>query len=110
MGNLFCCIQVDQSTVAIKERFGKFDDILEPGCRCVPWCLGSQIAGHLTLRLQQLDVKCETKTKVCPFLISALSIFNLKPNFCLKIFPVLVLLQLVDIYVFCECRSFDLPN
>ncbi|XP_019152804.1 PREDICTED: hypersensitive-induced response protein 1 [Ipomoea nil] len=63
MGNLFCCVQVDQSTVAIKERFGKYQDVLEPGCHCVPWCLGSQLAGHLTLRLQQLDVRCETKTK-----------------------------------------------
>ncbi|KAH1047799.1 hypothetical protein J1N35_038583 [Gossypium stocksii] len=63
MGNLFCCVQVDQSTVAIKERFGKFDEVLEPGCHCLPWCIGSQLAGHLTLRLQQLDVRCETKTK-----------------------------------------------
>nr|KJB70934.1 hypothetical protein B456_011G096600 [Gossypium raimondii] len=55
MGNLFCCVQVDQSTVAIKERFGKFDEVLEPGCHCLPWCIGSQLAGHLTLRLQQLD-------------------------------------------------------
>ncbi|CAA6674979.1 unnamed protein product [Spirodela intermedia] len=63
MGNLLCCVKVDQSTVAIKERFGKFDDVLQPGCHCLPWFLGSQIAGRLTLRLQQLDVKCETKTK-----------------------------------------------
>ncbi|KAJ8544949.1 hypothetical protein K7X08_017532 [Anisodus acutangulus] len=63
MGNLFCCVQVDQSTVAIKETFGKFDDVLEPGCHFLPWCLGSQVAGYLTLRLQQLDVRCETKSK-----------------------------------------------
>lgn len=63
MGNLFCLVQVDQSTVAIKETFGKFDDVLEPGLHCVPWIFGSQVAGQLTLRLQQLDVKCETKTK-----------------------------------------------
>ncbi|XP_010242360.1 PREDICTED: hypersensitive-induced response protein 1-like isoform X1 [Nelumbo nucifera] len=63
MGNLFCCIKVEQSTVAIKGRFGKFDEVLEPGCHCMPWFLGSQLAGHLSLRLQQLDVKCETKTK-----------------------------------------------
>ncbi|KAF6159940.1 hypothetical protein GIB67_033024 [Kingdonia uniflora] len=63
MGNLFCCVQVDQSTVAIKETFGKFDEVLQPGCHCLPWCLGRKIAGHLTLRLQQLDVRCETKTK-----------------------------------------------
>uniref|UniRef100_A0A5B6YNF3 Band 7 domain-containing protein n=1 Tax=Davidia involucrata TaxID=16924 RepID=A0A5B6YNF3_DAVIN len=63
MGNLLCCVQVDQSTVAIKERFGRFEDVLEPGCHFLPWCIGCQIAGHLSLRLQQLDVRCETKTK-----------------------------------------------
>jgi regulator of protease activity HflC (stomatin/prohibitin superfamily) len=68
-------VKVDQSSVAIRERFGKFDDVLEPGCHCLPWFLGSQIAGHLSLRLQQLDVRCETKTKVYfffPFSIPAL--------------------------------------
>ncbi|KAL6192725.1 hypothetical protein ACLB2K_033811 [Fragaria x ananassa] len=63
MGQCLGCVQVDQSTVAIRETFGKFDDVLEPGCHCLPWCLGSAIAGHLSLRLQQLDVRCETKTK-----------------------------------------------
>ncbi|KAL2898572.1 Hypersensitive-induced response protein-like protein 1 [Bienertia sinuspersici] len=63
MGNLFCCFQVDQSTVAIKESFGKYDDVLEPGCHCVPWIIGHRIAGKLTLRVQQLDVRCETKSK-----------------------------------------------
>lgn len=63
MGNLLCCLQVDQSTVAIKERFGKFQEVMEPGCHCLPWYLGSRVAGHLSLRLQQLDVRCETKTK-----------------------------------------------
>ncbi|KAK4834225.1 hypothetical protein QYF36_019254 [Acer negundo] len=63
MGNLLCCVKVDQSTVSIRERFGKFDQVLEPGCHCLPWFLGKQIAGNLSLRLQQLDVRCETKTK-----------------------------------------------
>jgi len=63
MGNLCCCVQVDQSTVAIREQFGKFDSVLEPGCHCLPWFIGKRVAGHLTLRLQQLDVRCETKTK-----------------------------------------------
>ncbi|XP_061995303.1 hypersensitive-induced response protein 2 isoform X1 [Rosa rugosa] len=63
MGQCLGCVQVDQSTVAIRETFGKFDDVLEPGCHCLPWCLGSAIAGHLSLRVQQLDVRCETKTK-----------------------------------------------
>ncbi|KAH6831110.1 SPFH/Band 7/PHB domain-containing membrane-associated protein family [Perilla frutescens var. hirtella] len=63
MGQSLCCIQVDQSTVGVKEKFGKYTDVLEPGCHCVPWCFGYQLAGRLSLRVQQLDVKCETKTK-----------------------------------------------
>lgn len=65
MGQTLACIQVDQSTVAVKEKFGKFDEVLEPGCHCLPWCVGYQVAGTLSLRVQQLDVRCETKTKVC---------------------------------------------
>lgn len=64
MGQALGLIQVDQSTVAIKESFGKFEEILEPGCHFLPWCIGKQIAGYLSLRVQQLDVRCETKTKV----------------------------------------------
>ncbi|XP_073107068.1 hypersensitive-induced response protein 1 isoform X3 [Elaeis guineensis] len=63
MSKACCCLQVDQSTVAIKETFGRFGDVLHPGCHCLPWCLGHQIAGYLSLRVQQLDVRCETKTK-----------------------------------------------
>ncbi|KAF3655700.1 Hypersensitive-induced response protein 4 [Capsicum annuum] len=63
MGNLLCCVQVDQSTVAITEQFGKYQDVLQPGCHCLPWFLGYQLAGNLSLRVQQLDVRCETKTK-----------------------------------------------
>ncbi|XP_010463546.1 PREDICTED: hypersensitive-induced response protein 3 isoform X2 [Camelina sativa] len=63
MGNLFCCVLVKQSDVAIKERFGKFQKVLNPGLQFVPWVIGDYVAGTLTLRLQQLDVQCETKTK-----------------------------------------------
>ncbi|KAK4788351.1 hypothetical protein SAY86_019670 [Trapa natans] len=63
MGQVFGCVRVGQSNVGICETFGKFDDVLQPGCHCLPWCLGWQLAGHLSLRVQQLDVRCETKTK-----------------------------------------------
>lgn len=63
MGQVLGCVQVDQSNVAITEQFGKFADVLEPGCHCLPWCFGYQLAGELSLRVQQLDVRCETKTK-----------------------------------------------
>lgn len=84
MGQAFGCIQVDQSNVAIRETFGKFDDVLDPGCHCLPWCFGSQIAGYLSLRLQQLDVRCETKTKVC-YLSQVLNLLT-RYNDCYFIF------------------------
>jgi len=64
MGQALRCVQVDQSNVAIKEHFGNFADVLEPGCHCLPWCLRYQIVGGLSFRVQQPDVKCKTKTKV----------------------------------------------
>ncbi|KAK7274742.1 hypothetical protein RIF29_15840 [Crotalaria pallida] len=63
MGQVFGCVQVKQSNVAIKETFGKFDNVLQPGCHFVPWCFYSKVAGTLSLRVKQLDVRCETKTK-----------------------------------------------
>ena len=64
IGKFLCFVQVGQSTVGIKERFGKFEDVLDPGCHFVPWIIGNRVKGQLTLRLRQLDVRCETKTKV----------------------------------------------
>ena len=84
MGQVLGCIQVEQSNVAIKEHFGKFDDVLEPGCHCMPWCLGYKVAGGLSLRVQQLNVRCETKTKVSAFsytLLTLLCFLTLFPWF-----------------------------
>uniref|UniRef100_A0A251TYC2 Putative band 7 domain, Stomatin family n=1 Tax=Helianthus annuus TaxID=4232 RepID=A0A251TYC2_HELAN len=68
------CIQVEQSNVAVKEHFGKFDDVLQPGCHCLPWCLGYRLAGQLSLRVNQIDVRCETKTKDNVFVTMVASI------------------------------------
>ena len=58
-----CCMQcVRTQEVGIIENFGQFQAIVAPGLHCLPWPLSS-IAGRLSLRVQQLDVKCETKTK-----------------------------------------------
>ncbi|KAG8051496.1 hypothetical protein GUJ93_ZPchr0001g29609 [Zizania palustris] len=58
-----CFACVGQSTVAVGETCGRYDAVLGPGCHFVPWCVGRRVAGYLSLRVQQLDVRCETKTK-----------------------------------------------
>lgn len=53
---------VEQQTVAIIERFGKFVRMAKPGLNIrIPFI--DRVAGRVTLRIQQLDVKAETKTK-----------------------------------------------
>lgn len=52
---------VEQQTVAIIERFGKFNRMARPGLNMkLPFI--DKVAGKVSLRLQQLDVKAETKT------------------------------------------------
>ncbi|PSC73089.1 hypersensitive-induced response 1 [Micractinium conductrix] len=58
-----CCTCVDQSSVEVIETFGKFSRIAYPGFNAVWCCIGERVAGGLSLRIQQLDVRCETKTK-----------------------------------------------
>lgn len=53
---------VSQQTLAIVERFGKFNRIAGAGLHVkIPFI--DQIAGLMTLRIRQLDVDIETKTK-----------------------------------------------
>ena len=53
---------VKQQTAAIVERFGKFQSIRQSGLQLkVP--LVDRISGRLSLKIQQLDVMIETKTK-----------------------------------------------
>lgn len=53
---------VEQQTRAIIERFGKFDKIASPGLNFkVP--LIDRIAGRVTLRVRELEIKVESKTR-----------------------------------------------
>ena len=55
----FCLVQ--QETAAVIQRFGKFDRIAEPGFVLrMPFV--ERVAGTVNLRVQQLDVRIETKT------------------------------------------------
>ena len=59
-----CCglVCVNESDIAMVERCGKYNRSLNAGCSCVCPCVGDSVAGHVTKRLQQLDIRCETKT------------------------------------------------
>jgi len=64
---------VRQQTAAIVERFGKFNKISSAGLNFkVP--LIDKIAGRVSLRVQQLDVRVETKTKDNVFVFVVVSV------------------------------------
>jgi regulator of protease activity HflC (stomatin/prohibitin superfamily) len=58
-----CCLTcVRTQDVGIVEDLGQFKRLIDPGLHCILWPI-QQVAGTLSLRIQQLDVTCETKTK-----------------------------------------------
>jgi regulator of protease activity HflC (stomatin/prohibitin superfamily) len=64
---------VRQQTSAIIERFGRFQRIANAGLNLkIP--LIDHVAGRLSLRIQQLDVKVETKTKDNVFVFVVVSV------------------------------------
>lgn len=70
LGGLFI---VRQQTSAIVERFGRFKRIAPAGLNIkIP--LIDRISGRLSLRIQQLDVRIETKTKDNVFVVCVVSV------------------------------------
>ncbi|KAK2381075.1 hypersensitive-induced response protein [Trifolium repens] len=67
MGLALGCLQVEQSTIAIRafsiktiairEVFGKYEDVLVPGCHYVPWCMGRQIICKASVQYRALAEK-----------------------------------------------------
>ncbi|KAK9178654.1 hypothetical protein WN943_027846 [Citrus x changshan-huyou] len=66
MGNSFCmlCGCIDQASVGIVERWGRFEKLAEPGLHFFNPCAGQWLAGILSTRINSLDVRIETKTKI----------------------------------------------
>lgn len=59
---IFSVFTVGQQTAAVVQRFGKFVRVATPGLNFkTPWI--DWVAGRPNLRVQQLDVKVETKTE-----------------------------------------------
>jgi len=48
--------------VGIIENCGKFDRVIQPGCKCL-LCPFETVRAVVSLKIQQLDIKCDTKTK-----------------------------------------------
>jgi regulator of protease activity HflC (stomatin/prohibitin superfamily) len=61
--SLCCCfVPVSTGTVKIIERFSAFQNVARPGLNCVIPCIDC-VSGTVSMRLQQIEVACETKTK-----------------------------------------------
>ena len=56
-------MNADQASVQVIETCGRFSRIAQPGFNCVLCCVGEAVAGSMSLRIQQIDCRCETKTK-----------------------------------------------
>ncbi|CAI9762365.1 unnamed protein product [Fraxinus pennsylvanica] len=65
MGNTSCvlCGCVDQASVGVVEKWGRFQRLAEPGLHFFNPLAGECLAGILSTRINSLDVKIETKTK-----------------------------------------------
>ncbi|KAK4480592.1 hypothetical protein RD792_013670 [Penstemon davidsonii] len=65
MGNTYCllCGCVDQASIGVVEKWGRFDRLAEPGLQFYNPFAGECLAGILSTRINSLDVKIETKTK-----------------------------------------------
>ncbi|XXG77812.1 hypothetical protein AAC387_Pa08g1891 [Persea americana] len=65
MVNAFCCFFacIDQASIGIVERWGRFEKLAEPGFNFFNPFIGQWIAGVLSTRINSLDVRIETKTK-----------------------------------------------
>ncbi|HYH75652.1 MAG TPA: SPFH domain-containing protein [Candidatus Saccharimonadales bacterium] len=101
---------VRQQTAAIVERFGKFKKVSTAGLNFkIP--LIDRIAGRVNLRIQQLDVRVETKTKDNVFVFVVVSVqYNVLPGKVLDAFYRLqVPTEQITAFVFDTVRA-RVPN
>jgi len=57
-----CCVVTQTGSRKLVEQCGKFDHIAKPGIEFLMPCLHN-VSGVISMRLQQMQVACETKTK-----------------------------------------------
>jgi len=68
-----CCFTISTSEVGIVEKWGKYNRSVQPGLGFVI-CPMEALVGRLSFRVQQLDVRVETKTLDNVFLTAVVSV------------------------------------
>ena len=70
---MVCCVVTSTGTVKIVESCGKYEKIAKPGLSCMIPCV-QNVSGTISMRLQQMEVTCETKSKDNVFLTLKVSV------------------------------------
>lgn len=108
-----CCFCVCPQTgqVAIIESCGKFEYVARPGCHCLNVLCCQLYAGTVSLRLTQMNVSVETKTKDNVFVVVKVSVqYEVLPDKVSDFFYRLANpRQQMEAYVFDVVRS-SVPN
>lgn len=71
--NLCCCICVKQRHAAVVESCGAFSSVAGAGPTCLIPCVNN-VPAVLSLKIKQLEVRCETKTKDNVFVTVVISV------------------------------------
>jgi len=67
------CFTISTAEVGVIERFGKYKRLASPGLGCTCLCV-DHLVGRMSYRVQQLDVRVETKTLDNVFITAVVSI------------------------------------
>ena len=68
-----CCFVISTAEVGVVENWGKFSRLVQPGLSVIFWPMDA-LVGKLSFRVQQLNVRVETKTLDNVFLTAVVSV------------------------------------
>jgi regulator of protease activity HflC (stomatin/prohibitin superfamily) len=68
-----CCFIVSTAEVGVIETWGKYSRLVQPGLAII-FCPMDQLVGRLSFRVQQLNVRVETKTSDNVFITAVVSV------------------------------------
>jgi regulator of protease activity HflC (stomatin/prohibitin superfamily) len=68
-----CCFIISTAEVGVIETWGKYSRLVKPGLNVV-FCPMEEMVGRLSFRVQQLDVRVETKTLDNVFITAVVSV------------------------------------